>query len=143
MTWTKSLSRHDESHESKKRVMRDMMNRMNRKKESHESWWIAWIDKKSLSSHHESHESKKWVDQVLIFESFWRTFATFFLSWWIHQLKKNVSFMFLSIWKGNCGADIINRTMKCKTFVGKCCKKGRWVDLYFPTKFVFLQVLKH
>ena len=38
-------------------------------------------------------------------------------------LQKLSSCKFYSILEENCGADIINRTFKCKTFVDKCCKK--------------------
>ena len=61
-----SLSRHDESHESKKRVFRVMMNRMNRKRESCESSWIVWIENKSLASHHVLHDSNNESWQVMM-----------------------------------------------------------------------------
>ena len=61
-----SLSRHDESHESKKRVFRVMMNRMNRKPESYESSWIVWIENKSLTSHHVLHDSTNESWQVMM-----------------------------------------------------------------------------
>ena len=66
--WIKkeSLSRHDESHESKKRVFRVIMNRMNRKRESCESSWIVWIENKSLTSHHVLHDSTNESWQVMM-----------------------------------------------------------------------------
>ena len=60
--------------------------------------------------------------------------------------QKPRSFKFLSILEENCGADIINGTFKCKTFVfllSNAAKKGRWVGYTFPQKpktFKFLSI---
>ena len=58
-------------------------------------------------------------------------------------LQKPSSFKLISILEENCGADIINGTFKCKTFVDKCCKKALLSGLYFPTKVKFFQVSQH
>jgi len=38
-------------------------------------------------------------------------------------LQKPCSFKSFSISEENCAANIIDETFKCKTFIGKCCKK--------------------
>ena len=49
-------------------------------------------------------------------------------------LQKRWSFKSFSISEENCAADIINETFKCKTFVGKCCKKRPLSKSCLPTK---------
>ena len=49
-------------------------------------------------------------------------------------LQKPCSFKFFSILEENCGADIINGTFNCETFVHKWCKKRPLSKLYLPTK---------
>ena len=58
-------------------------------------------------------------------------------------LQKLSSFKFCSILEENCGADINDRTFKCKTFVDKCCKNLILSGLYFLTKAKFFQVSQH
>eukprot|EP00493_Phyllostaurus_siculus_P009265 UN09380 len=48
-------------------------------------------------------------------------------------LKKLSSFKFSNILEENCGADIINGTFKCKTFVDKCCKRRSFEWLILST----------
>ena len=51
-------------------------------------------------------------------------------------LQKWSSFKFLRILEENCGADIINKTFKCKSFVDKCCKTRsfKWVILSYKSQ---------
>ena len=49
-------------------------------------------------------------------------------------LQKPHSFKRLSILEENCGADIINVTIKCDLFVDKCLKTCRWVSYTFLQK---------
>ena len=58
-------------------------------------------------------------------------------------LQKRCSFKSFSILEENCAADIINGRFKCKTFVGKCCKKRPLSKLYLSTKALFFQVFQH
>ena len=58
-------------------------------------------------------------------------------------LQKCCSFKSFSILEENCASDITNETFKCKTFVGKCCKKLPLSKLYLPTKALFFQVFQH
>ena len=52
-------------------------------------------------------------------------------------VQKPCSFKFFSILKENCAADMIDEIFKCKSFVGKCCKKRPLSKSYFPTKALF------
>ena len=52
-------------------------------------------------------------------------------------LQKRCSFKSFSILEENCAADIINEAFKCKTFVGKYCKKRPLSKSYLPTKALF------
>ena len=55
------------------------------------------------------------------------------------------SFKFLSISEENCGADIINVTFKCKTFVNKGSKTCSWVSYTFlqkPCSFKHFSILE-
>ena len=58
----------------------------------------------------------------------------------LQELKNLSSFKFCSVLEENCGADINNGTLKCKTFVDNCCKKRPLSGSYFPTKGKFFQV---
>ena len=58
-------------------------------------------------------------------------------------LQKLSFFKFYTILEENCGADIINEAIKCKTFVDNCCKSCLLSGLYFPTKAKFFQVSQH
>ena len=58
-------------------------------------------------------------------------------------LQKRCSFKSFSILEENCAAEIISGTFKCKSFVGKCCKKRPLSKLYLPTKALFFQVFQH
>ena len=49
-------------------------------------------------------------------------------------LQKPNSFKFLSILEENCGADINNRTIKCKLLLTNVSKNGRWVSYTFLQK---------
>ena len=49
-------------------------------------------------------------------------------------LQKRCFFKSFSILEENCAAYIIKEAFKCKTFVGKCCKKEPLSKLYLPTK---------
>ena len=49
-------------------------------------------------------------------------------------LQKHCSFKSFRILEENCGTDITNGTFKCKSFVGKCCKKRPLSKIYLPTK---------
>ena len=64
------------------------------------------------------------------------------LSRWISHtfIQKRCSFKSFSILEEFCAADIINGTFKCKTFIGKGCKKRPLSKSYHPTKALFFQV---
>merc|ERR1711963_1028465 len=51
-------------------------------------------------------------------------------------LQKLSSCKFYSILEENCGADIINTTFKCKTFVDECCNKSssEWLILSYKSQ---------
>ena len=61
------------------------------------------------------------------------------LSRWVSHtlLQKRCSFKSFSTLEENCVSDIINGTFKCKSFVGKCCKKRPLSKSYLPTKALF------
>ena len=61
------------------------------------------------------------------------------LNRWVRYtfLQKRCSFKSFSILEENCAADIIHETFKCKSFVGKCCKKRPLSKSYLPTKALF------
>ena len=58
-------------------------------------------------------------------------------------LQKSSLFEFFTIWEENCVTDIINWTINCGLFVGKCCKDVSLVQTYFRTKVLFFRVLQH
>ena len=80
-------------------------------------------NEQSLSLQEKTSESCLWASNTLV--------------------QKPCSFKFFSILEENCAADIINETFKCKTFVGKCCKKRPLSKSYLPTKALFFQVFQH
>ena len=80
-------------------------------------------NEQSLSLQEKTSESCLWASNTLV--------------------QKPCSFKFFSILEENCGADIINGTFNCETFVHKWCKKLPLSKLYLPTKALFFQVFQH
>ena len=74
-------------------------------------------NEQSLSLQEKSSEICLWVSNTLV--------------------QKPCSFNFFSFLEKNCAADINNGTFKCKSFVGKCCKKRPLSKSYLPTKALF------
>jgi len=66
--------------------------------------------------------------------------------WVSYTFLQKFSFLkFFSILEENCGADIINGTFNCETFVRKWCKNGGWVSYTFlqkPCFFTFFNILE-
>ena len=123
---------------------------------------LHFCQKRSLNSFSPTGRLTKWAKfDFLSFSSF-RDFtkrAAHILSFWIFEAlnckrpyfcqKMSLSsfspniFQFLSILDEFCGADIINGTSKCKTFVDKCCKQQSLGGLYLCRKAKLFPVSLH
>ena len=95
-----------------------------------------FCQKRSLSSF-SAHILSFWIFQALNFK---RPYFCQKMS--LSSFSPNI-FHFLNILDEFCGADIINGTSKCKTFVDKCCKQQSLSEIYLRGKAKFFPVSLH
>ena len=91
-----------------------------------------FCQKRCLTSFSPSGKLTKWAQFVFARKIFRK------LSLRSHTfLQKRCSFKSFSILEENCAADITDERFKCKSFVGKCCKKRPLSKSYLPTNALF------